>query len=165
MKILVINGPNLNMLGKREPGIYGVKTLDDINADLVKKFEGRVTLEFYQSNCEGDIVTALHESTADAEYVPYVRPQEHGNHTDSKILDVHGSLAFEAEDMEISVLHHSTDVLHRATHTDELVKSDGTHVRVDYKVSGISSNSCGPELSEKYRLCEEDIHFKFMIKV
>ncbi len=65
MKILVINGPNLNMLGKREPGIYGVKTLDDINADLVKKFEGRVTLEFYQSNCEGDIITALHESTAD----------------------------------------------------------------------------------------------------
>ena len=65
MRILVINGPNLNMLGKREPEIYGARTLDDINETLVKTFEGRAELSFYQSNCEGDIVTALHECTAD----------------------------------------------------------------------------------------------------
>lgn len=41
----------------------------------------------------------------------------------------------------------------------ELEKSDGTHIRVDYKVSGIGSNSCGPALDEKYRLCEKDISF------
>ncbi len=125
---------------------------------------GNGPLESYRDMTHHGTVT-FHESTADAEYVPYVRPQEHGNHTDSKLLDIHGSLAFEAEDMEISVLHHGTDALHSAKHTDELKKSDGTHVRVDYKVSGIGSNSCGPELSEKYRLCEEDIHFEFIIKV
>ena len=65
MKILVINGPNLNMLGKREPEIYGVRTLTDINADLVEKFKGRAELSFYQSNCEGDIITAIHSSSAD----------------------------------------------------------------------------------------------------
>ena len=65
MKILVINGPNLNMLGKREPQIYGNRTLADINADLEKEFAGQVTLTFYQSNCEGDIITAIHENTAD----------------------------------------------------------------------------------------------------
>ena len=64
MKILVINGPNLNMLGKREPEIYGSRTLADINADLAKKF-ANVEFEFYQSNCEGDIITAIHENTAD----------------------------------------------------------------------------------------------------
>ncbi len=65
MKILVINGPNLNMLGKREPEIYGGRTLDDINADLVKKFDGKAELTFYQSNCEGDIITAIHSCSAD----------------------------------------------------------------------------------------------------
>ena len=47
------------MLGKREPEIYGARTLDDINETLVKTFEGRAELSFYQSNCEGDIVTAI----------------------------------------------------------------------------------------------------------
>ena len=65
MKILVINGPNLNMLGTREPEIYGARTLGDINADLVKKFEGKAELEFYQSNCEGDIITALQSTACD----------------------------------------------------------------------------------------------------
>ena len=65
MKILVINGPNLNMLGKREPEIYGNRTLENINADLIKEFEGQANLSFYQSNCEGDIITAIQSSTCD----------------------------------------------------------------------------------------------------
>ena len=67
--------------------------------------------------------------------------------------------------MEISVLHHSIEALTAAQHTDELEKSDGTHIRVDYKVSGIGSNSCGPALDEKYRLKEKDISFKFTLSV
>ena len=65
MKILVINGPNLNMLGKREPEIYGNRTLADINADLSKRFLGKAELEFYQSNCEGDIITALQDTACE----------------------------------------------------------------------------------------------------
>ena len=53
------------MLGRREPEIYGNRTLDDINADLVKEFDGKAELSFYQSNCEGEIITAIHNSTAD----------------------------------------------------------------------------------------------------
>lgn len=68
MKILVINGPNLNLLGKREPAIYGAETLEDINHRLREKAAelgrdagdgGPVTLEFLQSNHEGDIVDAI----------------------------------------------------------------------------------------------------------
>lgn len=111
-------------------------------------------------------ITAWHESNADREYVNYIRPQEHGNHYGCRELEVENSLKFSAENtMEISVLHHSIEQLTNAEHTDELPAPDGTYVRVDYKVSGIGSNSCGPQLPEKYRLSEKDIYFKFKMSV
>jgi 3-dehydroquinate dehydratase-2 len=61
--ILVIHGPNLNLLGKREPGIYGTLTLDDINARLQEW--GRrhnVTIQTFQSNYEGAIIDELHKA-------------------------------------------------------------------------------------------------------
>ncbi len=66
MKILVINGPNLNLLGVREPNIYGARTLDDINKDIAQKAkEIGVDCEFYQSNSEGDLITAVHSVLGD----------------------------------------------------------------------------------------------------
>lgn len=60
MKILVIHGPNLNLLGKREPEIYGTKTLKDLNAILLKHAKKRaVTLETFQSNHEGEIIDRI----------------------------------------------------------------------------------------------------------
>lgn len=60
MKILIINGPNLNLLGVREPGIYGSRGFDDY-FDELKKAYGSDTLEYYQSNHEGGIIDKLHE--------------------------------------------------------------------------------------------------------
>lgn len=65
MKIIVINGPNLNMLGKREPEVYGSLTLEDIESFLVSRAEvadGDVNLSFFQSNSEGEIVTAIQDA-------------------------------------------------------------------------------------------------------
>lgn len=65
MKILVINGPNINMLGKREPEIYGSVTLDDINQELIcfsKTIDSNIIFEFFQSNHEGDIVDKIQSS-------------------------------------------------------------------------------------------------------
>ena len=62
-KILVIHGPNLNMLGKREPAIYGSKTLEDIDSSLIEEGH-RLTLsvECFQSNLEGAIVEAIQQA-------------------------------------------------------------------------------------------------------
>ena len=65
MKILVINGPNLNLLGTREPEIYGFDTLEQINLELVefaKTLSDSIELEFYQSNVEGEIINKIQEA-------------------------------------------------------------------------------------------------------
>ncbi len=65
-KILVINGPNLNMLSIREPGIYGSLTLDEINAGIstyAKAYDLRC--DFFQSNCEGEIIDKIHSVRED----------------------------------------------------------------------------------------------------
>ncbi|MBI4429717.1 MAG: type II 3-dehydroquinate dehydratase [Ignavibacteriales bacterium] len=61
MRILVINGPNLNLLGKREPEKYGKLSLWDIENQLKEKFD-KVKFEFYQSNVEGEIVNFLQKA-------------------------------------------------------------------------------------------------------
>jgi 3-dehydroquinate dehydratase-2 len=60
MKLIIINGPNLNLLGKREPEIYGSKTFEDFFRDLQLKFKN-VELSYFQSNIEGEIIDKLHE--------------------------------------------------------------------------------------------------------
>lgn len=63
MKILIINGPNLNMLGIREPEKYGNETLADINGKI-KSYcdENDISVEFYQSNIEGEIINKIHSA-------------------------------------------------------------------------------------------------------
>ena len=104
-----------------------------------------------------------YESDAKKEYVPYVRPQEHGNHTNAKLLKL-GGMSFSADKaFDFRVSHYSSAQLTKAGHTDELHQEDVTHVRIDYKVSGLGSNSCGPALLEKYRLSEKNIRFGFSL--
>ncbi len=61
MKIIIINGPNLNLLGKREPEIYGSQSFEDYFSKLQFKFKA-IELEYYQSNIEGDIISKLQET-------------------------------------------------------------------------------------------------------
>lgn len=60
MKLLILNGPNLNLLGKREPTIYGSETFEDYFKHLKSAFS-QVELYYYQSNIEGEIIDKLHE--------------------------------------------------------------------------------------------------------
>ena len=64
MNIIIINGPNLNLLGKREPEVYGGRSFEDYLAELQQKFPG-IQLEYYQSNIEGEIITKIQEKGFD----------------------------------------------------------------------------------------------------
>ena len=64
MKILIINGPNLNLLGKREPGIYGAQSFEEYFETLKSKYDN-VGLTYYQSNIEGELINCLQKSDHD----------------------------------------------------------------------------------------------------
>lgn len=67
MKITIINGVNLNMLGTREPEIYGNDTLDKINAKICEHFKDKnILFDFYQSNIEGELCEKIQQTDADA---------------------------------------------------------------------------------------------------
>lgn len=105
----------------------------------------------------------MYRSNTDKEYVKYVRPQEHGNHIKTKMLNI-GKLTFKSENgFEFNASNYSTDAIYKANHTDELISDGKTHLRIDYKVSGVGSNSCGPALKNCYKLDEKHIIFNFSI--
>ena len=60
MNIDIINGPNLNLLGKREPNIYGSTTFDEYLMSLKKEFS-KIKFEYFQSNIEGEIIDQIHK--------------------------------------------------------------------------------------------------------
>lgn len=66
MKLLIINGPNLNLLGKREQNIYGSKNFNDYYVELKEKFP-ELELNYFQSNIEGEIINKIHEFGFDSD--------------------------------------------------------------------------------------------------
>ena len=101
MKILVINGPNINMLGIREPGIYGRHTFSDL-LELLELTAQRlgVTLEQYQSNHEGSIVDKIQEAYGTVDGI-VINPAAY-THTSVAILDALKSVAIPAVEVHIS---------------------------------------------------------------
>jgi 3-dehydroquinate dehydratase-2 len=103
MNILVINGPNLNMLGKREPHIYGSQTLTDINNELVKRFP-QVVFSFFQSNHEGAIVDAL-QATVGKEFDGVILNGGAFTHYSYAIRDAIAFLMIPVIEVHISNIH------------------------------------------------------------
>ena len=68
MKLIIINGPNLNLLGKREPEIYGSKTFEEFFKELQLKYK-ELEISYFQSNIEGEIIDKLHEVGFDCDGV------------------------------------------------------------------------------------------------
>ena len=107
----------------------------------------------------------MYHSTAADEYFPYPMPQEHGNHFNTKWLKIDNGLEFLANDIfEFNVSEYTSLDLEKAEHINELKKNGYTNLRIDYKVSGIGSASCGPELMKEYQLDEKEICFSFIMR-
>ncbi len=101
MKILVMNGPNLNMLGIREPDIYGKSTYADL-CTLVREHcaEKGVDVEIYQSNYEGDLVTKIQEALGVFDGI-VINPAAY-THTSVALLDALKAVAIPAVEVHIS---------------------------------------------------------------
>ena len=108
------------------------------------------------------------ESTVTGEYEPYIVPQECGNHMNTKNIKVSSKKAsFSVESatpIEFSALHYKMEDLYEAKHTFELEASDSTELIIAYKNRGIGSNSCGPLLSEQYKIKDKISDMNFKIK-
>jgi len=110
------------------------------------------------------------DTTVTENYEPYIFPQENSSHDDTVWASVshrsgHGLLFSSCDNNRFSVnaSHFSTEQLTNASHEYELIPSKETYVNIDYRQSGIGSNSCGPVLDKKLQLCENKFEWNIRI--
>ena len=129
-KILIINGPNLNLLGKREDNIYGNNTLDEIRENC--ELEGKrlnIEINFYQSNNEGEIINKIHE--VEKKYDGLVINPAAFTHSSIAILD--SLRAINKPKIEI----HLSNIYAREEYRKKSITSEG----VDGLICGFGANS------------------------
>ena len=90
-KLLIINGPNLNLLGLRDKEVYGSQSFEDYLTELIAEFGDRAELDYFQSNVEGEIINALHD--ARNKYDGVVLNAGGYTHTSVAIADAIGAVA------------------------------------------------------------------------
>lgn len=113
MKILVLNGPNLNLLGKREPGIYGSKSLEEINSTLAAIAHGNgVQLEFFQSNTEGALVDAIQAAVGRCDGI-IINPAAY-THTSIAIRDALAAVALPTVEIHLSNVYSREAFRHKS---------------------------------------------------
>lgn len=129
---------------------------------------GNGPLENYSDRKRSSLV-ARHRSTVTAQYVPYVLPQEHGNHTDVRWLELHDpqgrGVRFAAQGrlMEASASHFTAGDLYAAKHTIDLAPRPEVHVNLDYGQRGLGTASCGPDALPQYRIPADKYRLDFAI--
>ena len=113
MNILVLNGPNLNMLGIREPDVYGSETLDDINKFIFEQMaDAGCTVDFYQSNIEGEIVNEIHKCMGVYDGV-VINPGAF-THYSIAVLDALKAVNIPAIEVHISNIHAREEFRHKS---------------------------------------------------
>ena len=113
MKILFLNGPNLNLLGTREPGIYGTLTLADIEAAVRQRAQGRpIEVDFRQSNHEGELVTWIQEARGKADAI--VLNAAAYTHTSVALWDAISASGVPTIEIHLSNVHAREEFRHRS---------------------------------------------------
>ncbi|NVJ88378.1 MAG: type II 3-dehydroquinate dehydratase [Flavobacteriaceae bacterium] len=111
MKLIIINGPNLNLLGKREPEIYGSTTFEEFFRKLQLKFKN-VELAYYQSNIEGELIDKLHE--VGFNYDGIILNAAAYTHTSVSIGDAIKSIETPVVELHISNIHAREEFRHQS---------------------------------------------------
>lgn len=119
-KYLVINGVNLNMLGIREPGVYGNGTLKDLENNITKKAqELGVEVDFFRSNFEGEIVEKIHSALGVYDGI-IMNPGAH-THYSYAIRDALGSVKIDTIEVHISNIHKREEFRHTSVTVPECI--------------------------------------------
>jgi 3-dehydroquinate dehydratase-2 len=110
-KIMILNGPNLNLLGSREPNVYGSTTQDDIlQACIIKAKSLDVDIDFRQSNHEGELIDWIHEAKSNAQGI-VINPGAY-THTSIAIMDAISAIELPVVEVHISNVHKREDFRH-----------------------------------------------------
>jgi 3-dehydroquinate dehydratase-2 len=113
MKILFLNGPNLNLLGQREPSVYGRDTLADIEAMVRERADQlKVAVEFRQSNLEGELVSWIHEARGIFQVI--VINAAAYTHTSIALRDAISAVNIPAIEIHLSNIHAREDFRHKS---------------------------------------------------
>lgn len=111
MKILIMNGPNINLLGKREPGIYGARSFDDYFTELKNRYPD-VELEYFQSNVEGFMIDKIHE--AGFSYEGIILNAGAYTHTSIALQDAIRAVKTPVIEVHISNVHQREEFRHKS---------------------------------------------------
>lgn len=125
-QIVIINGPNLNLLGKREPGVYGSDSFESYYEHLREKYGSEVALRYYQSNHEGDLVDKLHEIGFTADGI--VMNAAAYTHTSVAIADAVRAISTPVVEVHISNVYARESFRHKsylAAHTKVIITGFG----------------------------------------
>src|SRR6187402_2380864 len=118
MKIQIINGPNLNLLGKREPSVYGNQSFEEFFTSLKSRF-ANVELHYYQSNVEGEIINKLHEVGFSFDGI--VINAGAYTHTSVAIHDAIGAIKTPVAEVHISNVYAREEFRHKSLITSKCV--------------------------------------------
>lgn len=111
MKIQIINGPNINLLGKREPSIYGAVSFDTYLKQLRQRYPD-IELDYYQSNVEGELINKLHETGFD--YDGIVLNAGAYTHTSIALQDAIRAITAPVVEVHISNVHRREEFRHKS---------------------------------------------------
>ncbi len=114
MKIQIINGPNLNLLGQREPGIYGSESFESCLADLRQRYPD-VQIDYYQSNVEGELINQMQQAGFFEGYDGIVLNAGAYTHTSIALHDCIRSLKCPVIEVHISNVHRREEFRHHST--------------------------------------------------
>jgi 3-dehydroquinate dehydratase-2 len=112
-RILIINGPNLNLLGRREPGIYGNCSMESYLETLRSRYPNH-SIEYFQSNHEGEIIDKLHEVGFDNDMEGIVLNAGAYTHTSLAIADAIAAINVPVVEVHISNVHAREEVRHHS---------------------------------------------------
>jgi 3-dehydroquinate dehydratase-2 len=118
MSILVLHGPNLNLLGTREPQVYGSTTLEQINAELVQlAAEAGFKLETFQSNHEGALIDRVHAARTDGTRFIIINPGAY-THTSVALRDAFSGVALPFIEVHLTNVHRREPFRHHSYFSD-----------------------------------------------